>query len=269
MLPAATHRLRADTVRGLAPTRSQRRLTAYVLALITGNVFQVGLALAALRGVTDSFRPHFAQATWRPAVRTGLPGIAVDISGILTFRLDRYLLGLFLGPAAVGVYSVAATAPELLRLPALAMGQPLFPRVASGAARAEDFGRTRLLCLAAPAGLAVAAFVASPFAVRILFGDQYATAVTPLRVLLLAEFGITLFYIDGALVAAAFSRLGDAATAAAAGCLAVVVADLVLIATRGVVGAAWGSVIAYFVTGLSAHLILRSRLRARDRAPVP
>jgi O-antigen/teichoic acid export membrane protein len=243
-----------------------RRVDAYIAAMVIGNVLQVGLALAALRPAIGSVRPRFQRSRWARVVRTGLPGIAVDLSGILTFRLDRYLLGLFLGPAAVGVYSVAATAPEILRLPALAMGQPIFHRLASGTAKVEDFGRTRVYCLLVTAALAASAFLVAPFAVRILFGSQYAGAVTPLRVLLLAEFGITLFYIDGALVAAAFSRLGDAAIAAVAGCLVVVVADLVLIPSHGVVGAAWGSVVAYSVTGLAAHGILRYRLRSR--APV-
>src|SRR4051794_24962962 len=243
-----------------------RRVDAYIAAMVIGNVLQVGLALAALRPAVGSVRPRFQRSRWGRVVRTGLPGIAVDLSGILTFRLDRYLLGLFLGPAAVGVYSVAATAPEILRLPALAMGQPIFHRLASGTAKVEDFGRTRVYCLLVTAALAASAFLVAPFAVRILFGSQYAGAVTPLRILLLAEFGITLFYIDGALVAAAFSRLGDAAIAAVAGCLVVVVADLVLIPSHGVVGAAWGSVVAYSVTGLAAHGILRYRLRSR--APV-
>jgi len=243
----------------------ERRVDAYVGAMVAGNMFQVVLALGALRPVVGSVQPRFEPAAWRPILRTGAPGIAVDLSSILTFRLDRYLLGLLLDPAAVGVYSVAATAPEVLRLPALALGQPIFHRLASRTARVEDFARTRLYCLLLTAALAVVTFVAAPFAVRVLFGDQYSDAVTPLRVLLLAEFGITLFYIDGACLAAAFSRLGDPAIASVAGCLVVVVADLLLIPPFGVVGAAWGSVAGYSVIGLAAHLMLRHRLRMRER----
>ena len=241
----------------------QHRVDLYIAAMVAGNVLQVFVALAALRPVTGSVRPRFHRSRWAPVVRTGIPGIAVDLSAILTFRLDRYLLGLFLGPAAVGVYSVAATAPEILRLPALAMGQPIFHRLASGTAKVEDFARTRLYCLMVTAVLAAGAFLLAPFGVRVFFGSQYAGAVTPLRILLLAEFGITVFYIDGSSLAAAFSRLGDPAIAAVAGCVVVVIADLVLIPSHGVAGAAWGSVVAYSVTGLVAHGILRHRLRTR------
>jgi O-antigen/teichoic acid export membrane protein len=241
----------------------QRHVDAYVAALIAGNLVQLVLAVRALRPAAGTLRPRFDRSTWKPVIRTGLPGIAVDLSAILTFRLDRYLIGLFLDPAAVGIYSVAATAPELLRLPALAMGQPIFHRLAAKTARVDDFARTRRLCLLATAALAIVAYAVAPFAVRSLFGRDYEGAITPLRVLLLAEFGITLFYIDGACLAAAFGHLRDAAAAAVSGCLVVVVADLVLIPTHGVVGAAWGSVLAYSVTGLVARGILRRRLRGR------
>jgi O-antigen/teichoic acid export membrane protein len=239
----------------------QRRVDAYVAALVLGNVLQVLLGVRTLRPTAGSLRPRFDRSAWKPVVRTGLPGIAIDLSAILTFRLDRYLIGLFLDPAAVGIYSVAATAPELLRLPALAMGQPMFHRLAAKTARVEDFARTRLLCLLATGALALATYAVAPFAVRTLFGSDYEGAITPLRVLLLAEFGITLFLIDGACAAAAFGHLRDAAAAAVSGCVVVVVADLVLIPSHGVVGAAWGSVIAYSVTGLVARGILRRRLR--------
>lgn len=243
-------------------TIGQRRVDMYVAAMIGGNLVQIVLGVGALRAAGISMRPTYQWTRWTSVVRTGLPGIVVDLSSTLTFRLDRYLIGLFLNPAAVGVYSVAATAPELLRLPALAMGQPIFHRLASKSARVEDFARTRALCLLVTAALAAGAFVAAPFVINAFFGSEYRDAVTPLRVLLLAEFGMTLFYIDGASLAAAYSRLGDAAAAAVSGCVVVVIADLILIPSHGVVGAAWGSVVAYSVTGLVAHGILRHRLRA-------
>ena len=246
----------------------ERRVEAYVAAMVAGNSVQLVLALGALRPVAGSLRPRFHRSAWRPIIRTGVPGIAVDLSSILTFRLDRYLLGLLLNPAAVGVYSVAATAPEVLRLPALAMGQPIFHRLASRTAQVEDFARTRLHCLLVTGALAAVTFLAAPMAVRLLFGEEYRAAVTPLRILLLAEFGITLFYIDGASLAAAFSRLGDPAIASVAGCVVVVIADLLLIPPHGVVGAAWGSVVGYSVIGLVAHGMLRHRLRLRETTQV-
>jgi O-antigen/teichoic acid export membrane protein len=234
----------------------------YVRVLIGGNVLQAVLGLVALRRVGVRLRPTFALGRWAVLVRTGLPAIAIDLSQALTFRVDRYMLGLFLNPAAVGVYSVAATVPELLRLPALAVGQPIFHRLASNSARVEDFNRTRRLCVGAMALAAGGTFVVAPWFVHVFFGDAYGGAVTPLRILLLAEFGITFFYLDAAFLAAGHRRVGDAATGALAGCVVVVIADLVLIPTHGIIGAAWASVIGYSVTGLVAHELLRRRNQA-------
>jgi O-antigen/teichoic acid export membrane protein len=231
----------------------------YVGALVAGNVVQVGLGLVAVRRQGIDLRPRCRRRPWRLLVRTGLPGIALDVGQVLTFKIDRYLLGAMLSPAAVGVYSVAATAPELLRLPTLALSQPIFHRLASGSARIADFRRTRRLSLAVTAVLTAATFFVAPFAVKLLFGDRFAAAVTPLRVLLLAEFGITVFYLDASSLAAGMHRVGDAGVAALAGFAVVALSDLLLIPSYGIAGAAWASVIAYTVMGLVAHLLLRHR----------
>lgn len=244
-------------------------VSPYVGALIAGNVVQVVVSLAALRRAGIPLGLRYDKQAWATLVRTGTPGIAMDVSQVLTFRSDRYILGLFLDPAAVGVYSVAATAPELLRLPALALSQPIFHRLASGAARIGDFARTRVLALGMTAVLAVATFLAAPWVIQTLFGAEYAAAVTPLRIMLLAEFGITLFYIDGSLLAAGQRRLGAASRASFAGLVVATIANLVLIPTFGLAGAAWGSVAAYSVVGIVAHLLLRRGMTSEQSTDEP
>ncbi|MEA2716537.1 MAG: hypothetical protein QOI99_854 [Actinomycetota bacterium] len=234
-----------------------RTVDPYLAALLGGNLVQLALALLVLRGHGTPLRPRFSAVSWRRLVRTGLPGIALDVGGVLTFKLDRYLIAAFLTPAAAGIYSVAATAPELLRLPVLALSQPIFHRLASGAAVIADFRRTRRLCLAATGALVVVMFLVAPFAVQTLFGAQYRGAVTPLRVLLLAEFGITAFYLDASSLAAGLHRVGAAGAAALVGFVLVAIGDVILIPAYGIVGAAWASVVAYSAMGLVAHLLVR------------
>ena len=240
----------------------------YAAAIVAGNLIQAVVALVMLRRAGHEIRHRYHREPWVRLVRTGAPGIAMDLSQVLTFKLDRYLIGFFLTPAAVGVYSVAASAPELLRLPTLALSQPIFHRLASGTAKVRDFDRTRLLCLAVTGVLSAATFFVAPRAVPLLFGDSYASAITPLRILLLAEFGITVYYLDASSLAAGLNRLSDAAAAAVVGLVLVVVGDLLLIPDHGIVGAAWASVLAYSCTGLSAHLLLRRRLARHPDAQV-
>lgn len=238
---------------------------SFVVALLVGGSFQVALALVTLRRVGVSIRPRYRRAPWILLIRRGLPGIATALAQVLTFRMDRYLVGVFLTPAAVGVYSVAATAPELLRLPLVALGQPIFFRLASGSAELRDFRRIRLICLIATALLAAVLAILAPFLVRTIFGSEFAGAVTPMRILLLAEGGIALYSVDGPSLVGV-NRVRDASLAAVAALLVVVIGDLILIPAFGMVGAAWASVVAYTVMGAVAHVFLRRWARANSQS---
>jgi len=225
-------------------------------ALMVANTLQTALALWSLRRVGVGVRPTYDNTTWRLLLRKGRYGIPSSIGQALTFRVDRYLVGLFLNPAAVAIYSVAATAPELLRLPSLALGQPLVYRFASGSASLGDFRRVRRLCLAMTVLMAAAIAVAAPLLIRIAFGSEYLGAVTPLRVLLLGELGICMFYLNGATLTG-INKLKEAAIAATIGLGIVVLLDLVLIPVLGLAGAAWASVIAYSAMGAAAAFLVR------------
>lgn len=231
-------------------------ISLFVAALLAGNAIQVVLALVALRHVEIAIRPRFDPISWRRLVRTGFPGILSTLGQLLTFRVDRYLIGLFLNPTAVGLYSVAATAPELLRLPALALGQPILYRLAAGSATVHEFQRVRNLCVAGTMASAALMFAAAPLAVRTVFGADYAASVMPLRVLLLGEAGIALFYIDGASLAG-MNHLKKAALAAMTGLVAVSLLDVALIPHFGLAGAAWASVAAYSMMGGVATVLVR------------
>lgn len=241
----------------------------FLVVIAAGSLLQVALFLVVLGRLGLGLRPGCDRQSWWRLVHDGLPGVAVNLGTVLTFRIDRYLVGLFLGPAAVGVYSVAATVPELLRLPTIALGEPIFYRLASGSARLNDFRRSRTICLLSVAGLAAVVAALAPFAVRIVFGPEYSSAVTPLRILLLGEVGIAVYYLDGSSLFG-LGRLSDVAIAAIAGLVIVTAADLVLVPAWGIAGAAWASVPAYWAMGLVTYRYLRKR--AGDGtvpAPVP
>lgn len=237
----------------------------FVLAFAAGSFLHVALFLVALTRVGAGLRPSQDWGSWRRLVRGGVPAVAVNVGQVLTFRVDRYLVGVFLGPAAVGVYSVASTAPELLRLPTLALGQPIFHRLASGSARLPDFRRSRAICLLTVAALAALVAVFAPVLIRTVFGPEFSGAVAPLRILLLGEIGISLYYLDGSALFG-LGRVSDVARAAVAALVIVVVADLVLVPAWGIAGAAWASVPAYSAMGLVTYRYLR---RASAGPPRP
>lgn len=244
-----------------------RTVEPFLAALVAANAAQAALAVAGLHRVGVDVRPRRRAAAWRLLVRTGFPGIGSALGQLLSFRIDRYFVGLLMTPGAVGIYSVAATAPEALRLPSLALAQPMLYRLASGGARLAEFRRVRLICIAATMGLAGLTFLVAPAAVRLLFGPEYEAAVTPLRILLLGEAGITIYFLDGGCLAG-LNRIPDTALAAIVGLTIVIVADWVLIPAYGLSGAAWASVISYTAMGATAWLLLR-RVDSRTARPAP
>ena len=230
----------------------------YVAAFIVTDLLQAAVAMRIL-GKIQPIRPTSSMVSWSRLVRTGLPGVGFTMSQLLTFRIDRYLVGIFGTPAAVGIYSVAATPPELVRLIPSALAQSVFHRLASDSAKVQDFKRATNLCILVTLGLVAIGFVAAPLAVHVVFGPKFASAVTPLRILLLGEIGMALFSVNGAALMGK-RRIPDMAIIAVIGFVLVLVADLLLIPKYGLEGAAWASVVAYSVIGIATLLLLNRRV---------
>ncbi|MDQ3979445.1 MAG: oligosaccharide flippase family protein [Actinomycetota bacterium] len=240
------------------------RFQLYVIAVVLSGVFQSAAALFLLRRRVGPIRPRYHYGHWRRLIRTGSPGMPSTLSQLLTLRVDRYLVGAFLNPAAVGVYSVASTVPEFLRVVPMALGQSVFYGVASNTSTAASIRRAMLTCLAATTGLAMAIFVVAPVAVATVFGREFSGAVTPLRILLLAEIGMIFFHVEGSVLGGQ-GRLSAGGIAAAAGFVLVLIGDLLLIPAFDLAGAAWASVIAYSAMGLIVHRLVRSGAAGKAR----
>ncbi len=239
-----------------------RHIGPYLAALTAANGIQVVLELLSLRWMKVPVRPRYRRDAWKLLLRSGLAGTTLSLAPLLTLRADRYIVGLFLNPNAVGIYSVAAAVPELLRVPAAALSNSFFYRIASGLAHPHDFARLRRSFILLSAVLSGLTFVAAPALVRLVFGERYLGAVGPLRVLLLAEIGVSVFQLDG-FTLAGLNRIPQAALAAAAGLVVVTASDFALIPAFGINGAAWASVLGYSVMGGMAALLLRRQVAAR------
>ncbi len=231
-------------------------IAIYVAALAVANLLQVALELRSLRWMGLPLRPRVRARQWRVLLRSGAPATVLSLAQNLSFRLDRYLVGAFLDPAAVGLYSVAAAIPEMLRVPGLALANSFFYRIAAGSAQPGDFRRLRRGFIALAVGLSAATFIAAPLLIRVVFGPEYEGSVGPLRVLVIAEIAVCVFELDGFSLAG-LNRIGRAALAAALGLVTVTVADLVLVPTMGINGAGWASVLGYSLMAAAAAVFLR------------
>jgi stage V sporulation protein B len=231
---------------------------AHGLAVVAAYAVAQPVVLAAVLAVAQ-IRP--ARPSWPLFVegfRYGVYGFSANLVQVLNLRLDFFLLSALRSSSAVGIYSVATTMAELLGKVPAAASTILLPRIASGAPGGHAFtARVArvVLALTLVGGVALAAF--SGFAIRLLFGDAFSGAFTPLLLLLP---GTALLAVASVLTSDLAGRGAPRVLlyGALIGLVVTVGGNAALIPAYGASGAALASTIAYaagtaFVVALFAR----------------
>jgi stage V sporulation protein B len=193
----------------------------------------------------------------RDMVRFGVQGQIGNLIQLLNYRLDQYVVLLFVSTAGVGIYAVAVTATQSVWFFANAVATVLLPRLAAtdeaDAARTAPLVCRNTLLVSALAALALGA--ASPWLVEALFGAQFESAVAPLLWLLPGTVALAGSKVLTSYIFSQGQPLTNSKITAVA--LAVtIVADFALIPPLGVTGAAIASSLAYgvhFALSLTAY----------------
>jgi antigen flippase len=155
------------------------------LALIVNAVATVGaFALAAVRSLTR----HGVGAPSLPLLREtlwyGLRAHVGSIAGLVSARLDLLIVPAFLGAASVGLYSVATNVTSIIVTLTATIARLVLP-VAS---RAEQSARTVIRTMHAVflIGIAIAVplGILAPLALKVVYGADFESAATALRILL-------------------------------------------------------------------------------------
>jgi O-antigen/teichoic acid export membrane protein len=134
-------------------------------------------------GLLGAGRPEGAAV--RLLVGRGAPALGLTLGLAVALRSDRYVLGAVAGPAAVGVYSVAATLSEVSRVVPQAVGQFFVRHVALGGSGRLNVWVSRAALFSALGGVVVA--TAGWVLVVPVFGMPFAHARELLLVLVVAE----------------------------------------------------------------------------------
>ena len=144
----------------------------------------------AMSYVMHPLRPRFSLAAWRDLIGVSLWTWAICVARVLRDQPSTFLIGRVLGPAGVGMLSVAA---EIALLPSteivLPMGRSMFSAFALARRTGEDVeaifrrlaGMTAVVTLPARVGLAL---VAEPL-VRLMLGPTWVEAAPLLQVVAL------------------------------------------------------------------------------------
>jgi O-antigen/teichoic acid export membrane protein len=260
-------------------------LPAYALLLVAhvgGMLAIIGALLLAdtATGVfawTRLLRRGFLVKLSRPSAEMarriytfGTRGQMGSLLTLFNLRLNFIFVAAIAGPAALGIYAVAAKYAEVVRVVPIAANWVLYPRFAtSDAAGAASLARRMIpRALAVTASGALFLALASGVVVPLLFGSTFDGAVVPAQILLV---GLAAEGAAGVITAFMFGRgrPGLNSLAAGMGVIVTIVLDLILIPRLGAVGAAIASSAAYLTTTLALVAWYRHVMRSTPAAGTP
>ncbi len=194
--------------------------------------------------------------TWNTALARGMltfggKSYLQTLASTLHFRIDQYMIALFLDPAQVGLYAIAVNLTNLLLKIPDASGTVLYPRLAAAGER-DAHRQTSVVCrhtlfVMGVAGLCYA--IGGPFAIRLLYGEAYVGAIRPMLLMLPGIVMISLYLLLTRNFTSRNRQQVNIVAAVAA--LAINVGlNCVLIPRWGISGAAISTAVSYSVAAL-------------------
>ena len=241
------------------------RTAAWAIAawLATMTLFAVVLAFYTVRRLSGPAWP--SRATTREVTSFSLRSYVGTLAHQGFLRLDVLFVSARLGPRAVGLYSQASGLAERMTTLGHAMYASSAARLGSDPPdRAAELGAELvrvLLLIMVPAAVVLAA-VAHPLMV-VLFGEAFAPAAVPFRILLPGTVCLTIWYVLSLYIISSLRRPG--ATTVIQGVALLVSAPLYWVAVRqwGYNGAAVVSSVIYAAVGVASVAILANSPHVR------
>jgi O-antigen/teichoic acid export membrane protein len=243
--------------------------TATALGVTVSVALGFGVVLT-LRTLPGRIGPPDWAGGWK-SVWYGIRAHGTNIGGMLNSRLDLMIIPAFLAASSVGLYSVATNVSWVVVSISAAIAAIVLP---AAARHAEDGVPVVVRALQATffiaSALAVAIALVGGFALRLLYGADFAGSIVPLRLLLPGS----VCYACAAVLWSGLYALNRPSTAAASQALGLVVTVTGLtlfLRAGGIEVAALVSTVAYAAVFVTALVLYRraAKLAWRDFVTPP
>lgn len=230
-------------------------------------LWAAALVVAALKQVGIQ-RPDIGLL--KESLRFGVRAWVGSLALLLNYRTDQVIMGFIASEAALGIYTVAVNASEILLILPSAAGTAIMPVLArsAGSSLGDRALRTfRVVILVSLGAMLVAATLGSVL-LPVVFGDRYRAAVIPFLWLIVGTIGFAACTVfESALFATSAPGLASLPQVAS---LAVgLTLDFALIPMYGASGAAAATAAAATAAGATACFALRRRVRFAYRELLP
>ena len=230
---------------------SHKGLSVSLLFLVTLSA-NILISVLLLSSLGLKFELSRDLSGLKAAIAFALPCYAANTAQFLNYRLDVFVVGFFLGAAAVGRYTLAVSLGQLLWLMSNSVASVLLPKVAAATDVADSVRHTTRvtrLSFCATAICAVALALLASQAIPILYGEAFRPSTSALFWLLP---GIVVFSVANVL-AAYIAGIGKPKLNFWVSSISLVVTvalDLALIPKLNIVGASIASTVSYSVSAL-------------------
>jgi len=238
-------------------------ISGAIVASIMASAFFVSAVALKLRREGGLLLPSWNYPIGKATLSYGLRGYVGNLLQFFNYRLDSFLVNLFIGAAGVGIYSVAIVLAELLWQLPNAVSVVIFPKAANSDPKEMNRFTPRVfwVVLGLSSLGAVGLGLTGKAAIRLIFSERFLDAYSPMLVLLP---GVVLLGAGKVLSNDMAGRGYPHYNSIVAGLtlVATLVLDLVLIPKLGVLGAALASTVAYsstFVLSLVFFAAVRRR----------
>ena len=158
-------------------------IVLWTLANVTTSVGSVATALRGLAARGDAPAPRI-KALWE----FGLRGFLGSASPLDAFRIDQFVVGIFLLPAVLGLYVVGLAFTNLPRFVATSAGMVAYPHLASlrdGARARRALWRYTLMTTGACIAVTVVLAASMPLLIPAFFGEAFADSVSIAQIMLI------------------------------------------------------------------------------------
>lgn len=232
-----------------------------LIIIVVGQLISAGLMLF---GVLYNLRPK-----WRlnlkifiKEINYGLRGYFGIVTEFAVWRLDQILLTALASSTIIGLYAIAVAIAEITSMLASSISDSLLPEVAASKDAAKSvllLAKSLRLTLYAQLVALIPLWIAAPYLLRFVFGEQFVAATAALRLLLIAS----IIWSAGAILISGlngFDNPGLSTLARISSAATTVVMLLLLLPVWGMVGAAVSSILGYGVMTIVALVcILRKQ----------
>jgi len=169
-----------------------------VKATIIFNILSCFLGTIVLfylvKKIIGNFHLHLNKFYFKDAFRYGFKVYLGNVIGFLHYRIDIFLINIFLNPIAVGFYSIATALSEKIWLVSLSASTVLFPRVSSETDEKRLNNFTPFVCrnvLLITAIGAILLFILGHWIIILLFSEKFLNSILPFKILLIGAVTIS------------------------------------------------------------------------------